>query len=136
MQLKIINQYLIVEVMFIFIFERITGYLNCFIQNLFIYKYIFFLDFSNNMTDTLTPQQKAFLEECNLEFSERFTDADPEYKEVYEKGIPPPPIMCPWYSRHKLVAQRNRNYNNRYDRPRYYNDRNNDRKRSNSHYGE
>ncbi|KAJ8940036.1 hypothetical protein NQ314_010867 [Rhamnusium bicolor] len=74
--------------------------------------------------EELTKEQKEFLEECNLEFSERFTDSDLEYKKIYESGIPPPPIMCPWYLR------------NRYNRDRagssQYNDhhRNNDRLRN------
>ncbi|KAF5276955.1 hypothetical protein FQR65_LT16119 [Abscondita terminalis] len=58
--------------------------------------------------ETLTREQSAFLEECLLEFSDRYTDADVEYKKVSEEGIPPPPIMHPWHGRPKLTPYRNR----------------------------
>ncbi|CAG9858439.1 unnamed protein product [Phyllotreta striolata] len=58
--------------------------------------------------DNLTKEQKDFLEECNLEFSERFTDSDIEYKKIFDSEIPPPPIVAPWYGRQR--------FNNR-DRP-------------------
>ena len=32
----------------------------------------------------LTKEQEAFLEECMLEFSDRYTDADLEYKKIEE----------------------------------------------------
>lgn len=57
--------------------------------------------------ETLTKEQKAFLEETNLEFSDRFTDADLEYKKVYDDGIPPPPVMYPWYVRNRPSGNRN-----------------------------
>lgn len=78
-------------------------------------------------TATLTKEQKAFLEECNLEFSDRFTDADLEYKKVYSEGIPPPPIMYPWYGRNSRPGP-NRN-NSRASGSKYDDDRN-DRDRS------
>lgn len=81
-------------------------------------------------TENLTSEQKAFLEECKLEFSDRFTDADIEFKKIYDLGIPPPPIMCPWYIRNR--------YNNR-DRAggsRYhdYKDRSENRGYNNTDY--
>lgn len=81
-------------------------------------------------TETLTKEQKAFLEECNLEFSDRFTDADLEYKKVYNEGIPPPPIMYPWYGRNR--PGNNRNYRaggSRHDDNRSEHSENNDRER-------
>ncbi|KAK5647040.1 hypothetical protein RI129_005504 [Pyrocoelia pectoralis] len=83
---------------------------------------------------TLTKEQEAFLEECLLEFSDRYTDADFEYKKTYDRGIPPPPIMYPWYGRPKLTAYRRRNQGDHHSghRDRYdnnYRDRDNDRYR-------
>lgn len=78
--------------------------------------------------ETLTKEQKAFLEECNLEFSDRFTDADLDYKKVFDEGIPPPPIMFPWHGRNKpALANRNRAGGSRYND--YRGERNNDRNR-------
>lgn len=56
----------------------------------------------------LTPDQEAFIEECSLEFSNRFTDADLEYKAVYSSEIPDPPIMCPWFERNRYNRDSNR----------------------------
>ncbi|KAF5287551.1 hypothetical protein FQA39_LY15880 [Lamprigera yunnana] len=56
----------------------------------------------------LTREQQVFLDECQLEFSDRYTDADIEYKKVCEEGIPPPPIMYPWYERRKMIPYKNR----------------------------
>lgn len=74
-------------------------------------------------TDNLTSEQKAFLEECALEFSDRFTDSDLEYKKMYDAEIPPPPIMCPWYGKSRVPGNRyrgggsyhNDSRDNRYD---------------------
>ncbi|KAJ8982523.1 hypothetical protein NQ317_018564 [Molorchus minor] len=69
------------------------------------------------MAVELSKEQLTFLEECNLEFSERFTDADLEYKKVYDLGIPPPPIVYPWWT-----PGRGRNFNrNRAGSSRYNN---------------
>lgn len=68
----------------------------------------------------LTTEQKDFLEECLVEFANRYTDEDEEYKKAYERGISTPPIMSPWQGRPRMTANRNRNsYQNRqYDRNR------------------
>lgn len=87
--------------------------------------------------ETLTREQQVFLEECNLEFSDRFTDADVDYKKVYDDGIPPPPVMYPWYGRTRSTASRNRaggsrhndnrgDYHDRNDREREHRDRSNE----------
>lgn len=71
---------------------------------------------------TLTAEQKAFLEECALEFSERFSDADVEYKKTYDSGIPVPPIMDSWYGRNRSIPNRSRAGGSHYtDRDRYEN---------------
>lgn len=51
---------------------------------------------------SLNEEQLKFLEECKLEFSDRFTDAEPDYKKAYDEGIPLPPIMHPWYTRSRF----------------------------------
>ncbi|CAG9840056.1 unnamed protein product [Diabrotica balteata] len=75
-------------------------------------------------SEKLTSEQKSFLEECNLEFSERYTDADIEFMKIFDSEIPPPPIVSPWYGR--------RRFNNR-DRPggSYNNYRNRDNSENN-----
>lgn len=49
--------------------------------------------------ENLTVDQEEFLAECENEFNDRYTDSDKEYKKIYDLGIPPPPIMFPWYGR-------------------------------------
>ncbi|XP_050513338.1 uncharacterized protein LOC126889267 [Diabrotica virgifera virgifera] len=83
-------------------------------------------------SEKLTSEQKSFLEECNLEFSERYTDADVEFMKIFDSEIPPPPIVSPWYGRQR--------FNNRdRDRPggSYNNYRNRDTSRdySENHRG-
>lgn len=48
---------------------------------------------------SLTEEQKAFIEECEEEFKDRFTDKDGEFMKL--KGVEPknPPIMDPWYNK-------------------------------------
>ncbi|KAF7271480.1 hypothetical protein GWI33_015647 [Rhynchophorus ferrugineus] len=50
----------------------------------------------------LTEDQRIFLEECLKEFSDRYSDSDMEYQEVYDEGIPSPPIIHPWYPRSRF----------------------------------
>lgn len=78
------------------------------------------------MAVELSPAQEAFLEECALEFSDRFTGADLEYKKIFDLEIPVPPIMCPWYSKSRFNRDRfndRRDYNDRRDH-RDHRDRN------------
>nr|CAH7757117.1 unnamed protein product [Callosobruchus chinensis] len=49
--------------------------------------------------DSLTREQKQFLNECYLEFSDRFTSSDLSFMKIYETGIPTPPILYPWNNR-------------------------------------
>lgn len=83
------------------------------------------------VSENLTKEQLAFLEECNLEFSERYTDSDLEYKKIYDLGIPPPPIMCPWYGKGRF-NNRDRGgdrYNDHRNRNQYYRNEDNNRNR-------
>lgn len=93
------------------------------------------------MSENLTSDQKKFLEECEIEFSTRYTTDDEDYKVIYENDIPTPPIMTPWYGRPKLTARRrfgNRynhfGYNNDYSDHRESREKNRDRDNSHSRY--
>ena len=50
---------------------------------------------------SLTEEQEAFLAECEAEFSDRYTESDKDYMMVKEAGICPPPIVTPWFARHR-----------------------------------
>lgn len=39
------------------------------------------------MSSSLAASQQAFLDECIIEFSDRYTDADAEYKKIYDAGM-------------------------------------------------
>lgn len=45
---------------------------------------------------TLTDDQIAFLEECEQDFEDRYTDKDTEYIEIKNKPLSDPPIIDPW----------------------------------------
>ncbi|KAG5897170.1 hypothetical protein JTB14_022533 [Gonioctena quinquepunctata] len=82
------------------------------------------------VTEVLSREQESFLEECNLEFSERFTDSDIEYKRTYDTGIPPPPIMCPWFGKSRF-NHRDRPGGSRYDNN--FRNRHRDSRQENNH---
>lgn len=45
----------------------------------------------------MTEEQEKFLEECENEFKDRYSENDPEFMKV-KKAIPKkPPIVDPWY---------------------------------------
>jgi hypothetical protein len=67
----------------------------------------------------LTSDQKAFLEKCALEFSERYTDSDPEYKKVYDSSIPQPPLVSPWQEKNRGGRYRDNHRDNYRDRDNY-----------------
>ncbi|XKL61082.1 hypothetical protein PGB90_008139 [Kerria lacca] len=62
---------------------------------------------SNNST-SLDEAQLLFLENCEKEFADRYTEKDLDYKNLMESEIAEPPIMDPWYNKPK----RNYNWNN------------------------
>lgn len=79
-------------------------------------------------SEKLTAEQKQFQEECELEFVDRYTDADEDYKKIRDSGIPSPPIMFPWgisrfnegpsssrgeHFRHRNRFQHNSDFSNR-----------------------
>lgn len=78
---------------------------------------------------SLTFEQSKFLEECEEEFADRYTDEDAEYKKVLEEGIPSPPIVYPWnpqrYNNRNRSGSRpgpSRPYQNNGDQNKSYND--------------
>lgn len=68
----------------------------------------------------LSKEQLAFLRECEVEFKDRYTEADPEYRAVVTQAEDPP-IIHPWKQnkRQRPFQHFNRggggynNYNNR-----------------------
>lgn len=44
----------------------------------------------------LTPKEQSFLEECENEFANRFTDLDEEFMAHCQRPSKPPPIVHPW----------------------------------------
>ena len=50
----------------------------------------------------LTEEQQEFLEECEMEFADRYTEKDKEYIETRNAKSFSPPILTPWegHARH------------------------------------
>ena len=46
--------------------------------------------------DGLSPEQRAFLAECEKEFANRYTEADKEFMQFKNAPKLPPPCVCPW----------------------------------------
>ena len=74
---------------------------------------------------TLTDDQIAFLDECEQEFSDRYTDKDVEYMELKSKPLSDPPIINPWsggqdqsYGNHR--GGRGRGGRNHYQQARHH----------------
>lgn len=49
----------------------------------------------------LTDEQKKFLEECENQFKDRYTEKDIEFMKVKNMELKKPPIIDPWYPRRK-----------------------------------
>uniref|UniRef100_A0A182XX19 RNMT-activating mini protein n=1 Tax=Anopheles stephensi TaxID=30069 RepID=A0A182XX19_ANOST len=47
----------------------------------------------------LSPEEQAFMEECENEFTHRFTDLDEEFMAHCQRESKPPPVVHPWNSR-------------------------------------
>lgn len=74
---------------------------------------------------TLTEEQIKFLEDCEEEFKDRYSDEDEEYVKYKDFERVKPPIVDPWFSKPPFNSNR-RNYgqgrrNQNWDRR--YNDR-------------
>lgn len=57
--------------------------------------------------EVLTEEQKSFLEECDMELINRFTEQDAEFMKMLDKGIPPVPVICPWYGERWIFSNNN-----------------------------
>lgn len=44
----------------------------------------------------LSPEEQAFMEECEHEFTHRFTDLDEEFMAHCQRESKPPPVVHPW----------------------------------------
>ncbi|XP_076753515.1 uncharacterized protein LOC143424977 [Xylocopa sonorina] len=55
----------------------------------------------------LTDEQKKFLEECENEFKDRYTEKDSEFMKIKDAQLKKPPILDGWYPSR-------RNYNRNY----------------------
>lgn len=53
----------------------------------------------------LDDRQKAFLERCEEEFTNRYSEEDSDYKKLLTEGVSDPPVVDPWYNKPR------RNYN-------------------------
>uniref|UniRef100_A0A182W179 Uncharacterized protein n=1 Tax=Anopheles minimus TaxID=112268 RepID=A0A182W179_9DIPT len=49
--------------------------------------------------NVLSPEEQAFLEECENEFAHRFTELDEEFMAHCQREQKPPPVVHPWNGR-------------------------------------
>lgn len=79
----------------------------------------------------LTEKQLKFLENCEIEFNNRYTEEDSDYKLIEEVGIEPPPIVDPWYHKprrdYNWVGEQKEGHNRYQNLPRKDRNRNSDR---------
>lgn len=62
-----------------------------------------------NGTTTFNEEQLSFMQTCEQEFKNRYTDEDPDFKQTKESGDPP--VVTPWYNK----PRRNFDWTNRRD---------------------
>ncbi|XP_014606819.1 PREDICTED: RNMT-activating mini protein [Polistes canadensis] len=51
------------------------------------------------MENNMTEEQKRFVEECEIEFKDRFTENDIEFMKIKSASPKKPPIIDPWYTK-------------------------------------
>lgn len=75
----------------------------------------------NRKINHLTEEDVKYLNECENEFKDRFTENDEEFMALYNKPAADPPIVTPWMERHgrsgnsgssNYRGHRSGNYNN------------------------
>lgn len=93
-------------------------------------------------TDTMSAENKEFLESCEEEFKDRYTENDKEFMKVFKSEPSTPPIMEAWWVSQNTGRRNERRHNRRshpyernnreYDRGdrRGYNDYNQDKGQS------
>lgn len=85
----------------------------------------------NRKINRLSDEDASFINECEQEFGNRYTDADAEFKELMAKPNSKPPILDPWpgqrggYRPHNRSNNAGGNY--RYNNDRRFNDSRHDR---------
>ncbi|XP_077279983.1 uncharacterized protein LOC143907223 [Temnothorax americanus] len=81
------------------------------------------------MTDsTLTSEQAKFIEECEEEFKDRYTENDSDFMKIKTQEPKRPPIVDPWYNKPRRHDWSRQNQNqNRDKRNHHWDRRNNDR---------
>lgn len=77
----------------------------------------------------LTKEQEDFLQECETNFADRYTEKDADYIKIFNSEPKKPPIMDPWAEKRDGFRQGNRHRNNRDHNRRFnrhrYDDRSN-----------
>lgn len=81
---------------------------------------------------SLNDEQKEFLEECENEFKDRYTESDAKFMKIKNMKRKDPPIVDPWYGRNRRFNNdrggRNRRFRDRFrpsnERHRYPDERN------------
>ncbi|OWR51467.1 RNA guanine-N7 methyltransferase activating subunit-like [Danaus plexippus] len=66
-------------------------------------------------SEGLSADEKEFLEKCEAEFKDRFTERDEEYMKVVNRDPPTPPILENWLSSNSSGRRHDRRYNNRHN---------------------
>ncbi|EZA58188.1 hypothetical protein DMN91_011375 [Ooceraea biroi] len=81
------------------------------------------------MTDiTLTTEQRKFLEECEEEFKDRYTEKDNSFMNIKMQELKKPPIVDPWYNKPRRYEWSRHDQTHTHGRRNHYwNRRNNDR---------
>ncbi|CAH1402766.1 unnamed protein product [Nezara viridula] len=77
------------------------------------------------MNQNLTDEERAFVNECEHEFINRYTEKDYDYMLHIKIGMNPPPCVEPWYPKGENRDRNDGGYrNDRNDGGGYRNDRN------------
>lgn len=81
------------------------------------------------MADTaLTSEQMKFLEECEEEFKDRYTEEDNDFIKIKTQEPKKPPIVDPWYTKQRRHDwSRQHQHQNHGNRRNHHWDRNNER---------
>lgn len=64
----------------------------------------------NRKINHLTDEDVKYLNECENEFKDRFTENDEEFMALFNKPLPDPPIVTPWMNHHRSGNAGSSNY--------------------------
>lgn len=76
------------------------------------------------MNLNLTDEERAFVNECELEFINRYTEKDYDYMLHIKIGMNPPPCVEPWYPKGENRDRNDGGYRNDRNEGGYRNERN------------